>query len=66
MRVVIDAERCDAMGTCVDVAPDVFTQDLDGYSTLIEERPPEGLHDAVRDAVAQCPVGAISLVEDGA
>jgi ferredoxin len=44
--------------------PDVFDQrDEDGVVILLDETPPAGLHDAVREAAMLCPAAAIRLVE---
>jgi hypothetical protein len=41
----------------------VFDQGVDGRVCLIEQEPDEELQAAALDAVANCPVGAISVVE---
>ncbi|MGW6548492.1 ferredoxin, partial [Streptomyces massasporeus] len=35
MRIDIDQDVCIGAGQCALTAPDVFTQDDDGYSTLL-------------------------------
>jgi ferredoxin len=60
MRVSVDEDRCVGGGQCVMLAPDVFDQrDDDGVVILIDETPPEGVHDAVREAAQVCPAAAI-------
>ncbi|WP_446035257.1 ferredoxin [Streptomyces olivaceus] len=44
-------------------APDVFTQDDDGYSTLQAGREDGGGSPLVREAARACPVGAITVSE---
>jgi ferredoxin len=63
MRVAIDLDLCVASGSCVMTAPDVFDQDPDdGRATLRTAEPgPEQL-DAITEAVALCPSGALSLI----
>jgi ferredoxin len=66
MRIAVSAELCSGQGRCYTVSPDVFTSDDEGF---VEQRGtefegPEGLEDQARLAVASCPEGAISLVEE--
>ena len=49
MRVVADRDVCVGAGSCELLAPDAFEVDDDAA--------------AARDAVSQCPTGAISLLE---
>lgn len=39
MRVEVDKERCVGAGMCALTAPDVFTQDDDGFSEMLPGRP---------------------------
>ncbi|MFF0147367.1 ferredoxin [Amycolatopsis sulphurea] len=62
MKVVVDQSRCVGAGQCVLVAPEVFDQrEEDGIVLLLEENPPEELHDRVREAAQICPALAIEL-----
>jgi ferredoxin len=64
MHVEVDVPKCVASGQCVLLAPDVFDQrDEDGMVVLLDDAPPAGLHDAVRESAAVCPAAAIRLVE---
>jgi ferredoxin len=65
MRVRIDNERCQGHGRCYDLAPDLFGEDDDGYSTLHGDGRvrPERAEDA-HLAVANCPESAISILEE--
>lgn len=64
MKIVIDEAKCVAAGQCVAAAPDVFDQrDEDGIVVLLDENPPEGLHDDARFAAAVCPALAIQIIE---
>lgn len=62
MRIDIDQDVCIGAGQCALTAPDVFTQDDDGYSTLLP-----GAEDSrsplLREAARACPVSAISVSE---
>jgi ferredoxin len=64
MRVAVDQDKCCGAGNCVLLAPEVFDQrEDDGIVVLLDERPPEPLHDAVREAADVCPAVAIRLSE---
>ena len=69
VRVRIDSQRCQGHGRCYDLAPDLFGEDEDGYSTLTELTAggavPAGAEDDARLAGANCPESAISIVEEG-
>ncbi|MFJ8255092.1 ferredoxin [Streptomyces sp. NPDC094466] len=65
MGVQVDKERCVGAGMCALTAPDVFTQDDDGFSSMLPGRTVEpGDHPLVREAVRACPVGAVTLTDD--
>ncbi|WP_030197046.1 ferredoxin [Streptomyces sp. NRRL S-87] len=61
MRIDIDHAVCIGAGQCALTAPEVFTQDDDGFSALLPGR--EDGHDGplVREAVRACPVSAIAV-----
>ncbi|MCX4627089.1 MULTISPECIES: ferredoxin [unclassified Streptomyces] len=62
MHIDIEKDVCIGAGQCALVAPDVFTQDDDGFSTLLPGR--DGGHSAlVREAARACPVRAITVSE---
>ncbi|MCJ1676714.1 ferredoxin [Streptomyces sp. APSN-46.1] len=63
MRISIDTAVCIGAGQCALTAPEVFTQDDDGFSELLPGR--EGGHGSalVREAARACPVSAISVRE---
>ncbi|TFV63688.1 ferredoxin [Geodermatophilus sp. DF01-2] len=61
MRVEVDRERCVGSGTCELLAPDVFEVGDDGVVRVLGTQPGPADEDAVRDAVAQCPTGALGL-----
>ncbi|MCK4176866.1 ferredoxin [Aciditerrimonas ferrireducens] len=64
MKVVVDFDVCASNAVCMGIAPQVFEVRDDGYLYVLQEEPPAELHDAVRQAAANCPTGAITLVED--
>ncbi|GAA4629756.1 ferredoxin [Actinoallomurus vinaceus] len=64
MRVTVDQDKCCGAGNCVLLAPEVFDQrEDDAIVVLLDERPAERLHAAVREASDVCPAGAIRLSE---
>jgi ferredoxin len=64
MKVHVNPQVCAGFGVCLGLCPKVFELHDDGYAiVLVSEVPPE-LEDVVRQAVSQCPSGAISLSDD--
>jgi ferredoxin len=63
MRIDIDKDVCIGAGQCALTAPDVFTQDDDGYSTLLPGRRDGGDSPLLREAARACPVSAITVSE---
>lgn len=61
MHIDIDKDACIGAGQCALAAPGVFTQDDDGYSTLIPGQDEADGTPMVREAARACPVGAITL-----
>ena len=64
LRVRVNQDLCVGAGMCVLSTAEVFDQrDEDGVVTLLQDMPPERLHEAVRGAARKCPSLAI-IVED--
>lgn len=63
MKVIVDYDVCASTGSCMQVCPEVFEVRSDGFLYVLDEHPPEALHDRVREAADLCPTGAISLEE---
>ncbi|MEU6807977.1 ferredoxin [Streptomyces sp. NPDC046831] len=61
MRIDIDKDRCIGAGQCALAAPRVFTQDDDGFSTVLPGQEDGGGDPMVREAARACPVGAIAV-----
>lgn len=61
MRIDIDKDLCIGAGQCALAAPGVFTQDDEGYSSLLPGREDGGGDPMVREAARSCPVGAITV-----
>lgn len=64
MRIVVDQEKCSALGICESVAPDLFEVQDDGSLVILDEKPGNSLHDAAREAVEGCPTAALTIIED--
>ncbi|AJF69275.1 ferredoxin [Streptomyces vietnamensis] len=60
MRISIDGNVCIGAGQCALTSPDVFTQDDDGFGTVVPGRE-DGAGTLVREAARACPVQAITL-----
>jgi ferredoxin len=63
-RVTVDRELCQNHGQCVYAAPQVFAFD-DGEELAYDPAPDAAQQAAVQQAVAACPVRAISLHHPG-
>ncbi|GHD88330.1 ferredoxin [Streptomyces naganishii] len=63
MHIDIDTDLCIGAGQCALAAPGVFTQDDEGYSSLLPGREDGGGDPMVREAARACPVGAIKVSE---
>lgn len=59
MRVRVDEDLCAATGECERICPEVFR--VDDVSRVLLPEPDQRLDEAVREAEAACPTGAISL-----
>ncbi|MFB7508772.1 ferredoxin [Streptomyces broussonetiae] len=63
IKVNIDTDVCIGAGQCALTAPNVFTQDDDGFSALLPGQE-NGTDDAMtKEAARACPVGAIKVSE---
>ncbi|MEU6082937.1 ferredoxin [Streptomyces sp. NPDC047108] len=64
VHIEVDKDTCIGAGQCALTAPDVFTQDDDGFSELLTGSEDGGGDPLVRDAARACPVQAISVTTD--
>jgi ferredoxin len=65
MRVTIDRDRCAGHGLCYMVAPDVFTDDEDGYGRpVLDGELTSELVTSARRAAGSCPEQAIAISDD--
>lgn len=63
MDIDIDKDVCIGAASARWPPPGVFTQDDDGFSTLLPGREDGGGDPMVREAARACPVGAITVSE---
>ncbi|MDH6114124.1 ferredoxin [Kitasatospora sp. MAP12-15] len=63
MKITIDSDTCIGAGQCALIAPGVFTQDDDGFGTLIPGKEDGAGDPLAREAVRSCPVQAITMDE---
>ncbi|MEU7105152.1 ferredoxin [Streptomyces sp. NPDC046215] len=63
MRISLDSDLCIGAGQCALTAPNVFTQDDDGFGALLPGREDGAGDPLAREAARSCPVQAIT-VED--
>jgi len=65
LKVHIDSERCQGHGRCYDLAPQLFTEDDEGYGQVLNDGNvgPDDEH-AARLAVSNCPENAINVLEE--
>ncbi len=59
MKVTVDEDRCAGHGMCLTLCPQVFDLTDDGWAVADPEDVPEGLEDAAREAIENCPERAI-------
>ncbi|MDD5455373.1 MAG: ferredoxin [Candidatus Ratteibacteria bacterium] len=63
MKVKVDEELCTGCGLCSDNCSEVFELTDDVAQVMVEEVAPEH-EDCVRDAADDCPVEAITIIEE--
>lgn len=64
MKVSVDNELCSGHARCWALVPDFFTIDDDGYSNIgTGKEVPEGMEEAVRNGVRNCPEHALTIEE---
>ncbi|HWA72616.1 MAG TPA: ferredoxin [Polyangiaceae bacterium] len=61
MKIVVNFDLCGSNARCMKACPEVFEVRDDGFLYILNEEPPEALHEKVRRAQEACPTGAISI-----
>lgn len=66
MRIKLDRTVCDGFGVCAIHAPELFSLDEWGYATLADRTGtvPPAREAGVRQALASCPVKAITTLDE--
>jgi ferredoxin len=63
MKVVVDFDRCDSNGICVQTCPEVFSMDDQGYLYVADDKVAGVSKELLESCVKKCPTEAISLDE---
>jgi ferredoxin len=63
MKICVDYEKCAGHAVCESLDDEVFRLRDDGYIQILIEQPGDDKAEIVRDAVAECPTGALSIQE---
>jgi ferredoxin len=63
MRVIVNYDLCTSNAVCMGIAPEVFEVRDDGYMYVLNDQPGPEFDERLREAVASCPNGALSLEE---
>jgi ferredoxin len=63
MRVEVDLDTCTGHGICESIADDVFEVQDDGIVAIHGNERPESDRERMTQAVTQCPVAALRLVD---
>lgn len=65
IRVTVDQTKCESIGECVRIAPDVFRFEAGSKKAAVAlERVPMRLCSLVCAAAKVCPTGAISVTDE--
>ncbi|MFD4139245.1 ferredoxin [Streptomyces sp. NBC_00390] len=62
-KISVNSDTCIASGQCALTAPSVFTQDDDGFGTVLPGREDGAGDPLVREAARACPAQAIEFSE---
>ena len=61
MKITVDFDLCSSNAVCMSIVPEVFEVRDDGFLYVLNDQPGAEFADRVREAVASCPNGAISI-----
>jgi ferredoxin len=63
VKAVVDRDACTGCELCVETCPDVFEMDDEGIAVVKVDEVPAEAAETCREAAADCPSDAISIVE---
>ena len=61
MEIIVDREKCTALGICESLAPDVFEVDDNGQLVVKKASVSDAERDEVEAAIGGCPTEALRL-----
>lgn len=61
VRIVADLEVCQSFGLCALTAPEVYSNDDDGYVVPLDGDLPRNLEDRAIEGASMCPVKALRV-----
>ncbi|MFI1461835.1 ferredoxin [Nocardia carnea] len=64
-KIIVDRGRCIGSGTCALTAPQLFDQDEERISVVLESEPTGHRVGDARAAERVCPAGAVRISETG-
>ncbi|MDG2335295.1 MAG: ferredoxin [Myxococcota bacterium] len=64
MKVYVDLDTCCGHGRCYALCPEVFGEDDEGYPLVSDAVIDAKEEDRARQAAANCPEAAITLIEN--
>ncbi len=63
MKITVNYDLCTSNAVCMGIAPEIFEVRDDGFMYVLNDSPGPEFLERVREAVASCPNGALSLDE---
>lgn len=63
-KVYVDPDKCIGCNTCPLLDPDTFEMDNNTYKAKVKKQPQDPNSETIKNAIASCPVGAISIIEE--
>ncbi len=61
MKISADLSKCEGLGMCEAMAPDVFEVQDEGQVLVLDESPADADRQELQAAVDACPVSALTL-----
>ncbi len=61
MKIVVDYDKCQGVGMCESLSPEIFQVQANGDLDLTTDTVPHGQEEEVRQAVHACPNFALRL-----